>query len=56
MACSLSSLPLASFCHWRGWSTAGPSHDRQKIIEIAQTGLRDPAKLSALAIKELGVK
>jgi hypothetical protein len=30
----------------------------KKIIEIAQTGERDPAKLSALAIKELelGVK
>jgi hypothetical protein len=30
----------------------------KKIIEIAQTGVRDPAKLSALAIKELelGVK
>ena len=27
----------------------------KKIIEIAQTGERDPAKLSALAIKELGV-
>ena len=23
---SLSSLPRASFYHWRGWSTAGPSH------------------------------
>ena len=28
----------------------------KKIIEIAQTGMRDPAKLSELAIKELGVK
>jgi hypothetical protein len=28
----------------------------KKIIEIAQTGVRDPAKLSALAIKELGMK
>jgi hypothetical protein len=28
----------------------------KKIIEIAQTGVRDPAKLSVLAIKELGVK
>jgi hypothetical protein len=28
----------------------------KKIIEIAKTGVRDPAKLSALAIKELGVK
>jgi len=26
MACSLSSLPRASFYHWRGGSTAGPSH------------------------------
>jgi hypothetical protein len=26
MACSLSSAPLASFDHWRGRSTAGPSH------------------------------
>src|SRR4029077_19778444 len=26
MACSLSSLPQASFLRWRGWSTAGPSH------------------------------
>jgi hypothetical protein len=28
----------------------------KKIIKIAQTGVRDPAKLSELAIKELGVK
>lgn len=28
----------------------------KKIVEIAQTGVRDPAKLSALAIKELRVK
>jgi hypothetical protein len=28
----------------------------KKINEIAQTGVRDPAKLSALAIKELGIK
>jgi hypothetical protein len=28
MACSLSSLPRASFCHWRGGSAAGPSHKR----------------------------
>ena len=28
----------------------------KKIIKVAQTGVRDPAKLSALAIKELGVK
>ena len=26
MACSLSSLPRAIFYHWRGGSTAGPSH------------------------------
>lgn len=28
----------------------------KKIIEIAQTGVRDPADISALAIKELGVQ
>src|SRR4029077_1488128 len=28
MACSLSSVPQASFLRWRGWSTAGPSHYR----------------------------
>jgi hypothetical protein len=27
----------------------------KKIIEVAQTGLRDPAKISAQAIKELGI-
>jgi hypothetical protein len=27
-----------------------------KIIKIAQTGVRDPAQLSALAIKELHVR
>ena len=27
-----------------------------KIIKIAQTGVHDPAQLSALAIKELGVR
>jgi hypothetical protein len=27
----------------------------KKIIEIAQTGVRDPAQISALAIKELGL-
>jgi hypothetical protein len=27
-----------------------------KIIEIGQTGVRDPADISALAIKELGVR
>jgi hypothetical protein len=26
MACSLSSVPLASILCWQGWSTAGPSH------------------------------
>jgi hypothetical protein len=28
----------------------------KKIIKIAQTGVRDPAQISELAIKELGVK
>jgi hypothetical protein len=28
----------------------------KKIIEIAQTGVREPADISALAIKELGVQ
>src|SRR5215831_7655975 len=28
MACSLSSVPQASFHRWWGWSTAGPSHSR----------------------------
>jgi len=28
----------------------------RKIIEIGQTGVRDPADISALAIKELGVQ
>jgi hypothetical protein len=28
----------------------------KKIIEIGQTGLRDPAQISAQAIQELGVK
>jgi hypothetical protein len=28
----------------------------KKIIEIGQTGVRDPADISALAIKELGVQ
>jgi hypothetical protein len=28
----------------------------KKIIEIGQTGVRDPAEISALAIKELGVQ
>src|SRR5262245_56752103 len=28
MACSLSSVPQASFLRWRGWNTAGPSHYR----------------------------
>jgi hypothetical protein len=27
----------------------------KKIIEIAQTGVKDPAQLSALAIKEIGI-
>jgi hypothetical protein len=27
----------------------------RKIIEIAQTGIQDPAKLSAMAIKEIGI-
>jgi hypothetical protein len=27
----------------------------KKIIKIAQTGIKDPAEISALAIKELGV-
>jgi hypothetical protein len=27
----------------------------KKIIEIAQTGVRDPAQISELAIKELGL-
>ena len=27
----------------------------RKIIEVAQTGLKDPAKISAQAIKELGI-
>jgi hypothetical protein len=28
----------------------------KKIIEIGQTGVRDPTDISALAIKELGVQ
>jgi hypothetical protein len=28
----------------------------KKIIEIGQTGVRDPGDISALAIKELGVR
>jgi hypothetical protein len=28
----------------------------KKIIEIAQTGVKDPAQLSALAIKEIGIR
>jgi hypothetical protein len=28
----------------------------KKIIEIAQTGVRDPAQISALAIKEIGIE
>jgi hypothetical protein len=28
----------------------------KKIIEIGQTGVRDPAEISALAVKELGVR
>ena len=28
----------------------------KKIIEIGQTGVRDPAEISALAIQELGVQ
>jgi hypothetical protein len=44
---------------------AGQEHGRaiplaemiaKKIIEIAQTGVREPADISALAIKELGVQ
>jgi len=27
----------------------------KKIIEIAQTGIKDPAEISQLAIKDLGV-
>jgi hypothetical protein len=27
----------------------------RKIIEVAQTGLKDPAKISAQAIKQLGI-
>ena len=27
----------------------------KKIIEIAQTGVRDPAEISTLAIKEIGI-
>ena len=27
----------------------------KKLIEIAQTGVQDPAQLSALAIKEIGI-
>jgi hypothetical protein len=27
----------------------------KKVIEIAQTGVRDPAQISALAIKEIGI-
>jgi hypothetical protein len=27
----------------------------KKIIEIAQTGVRDPAQISTLAIKEIGI-
>jgi hypothetical protein len=27
----------------------------KKIIEVGQTGLKDPAKISAQAIKELGI-
>jgi hypothetical protein len=27
----------------------------RKIIEIAQTGVREPAEISALAIKEIGI-
>jgi hypothetical protein len=27
----------------------------RKLIEIAQTGVQDPAQLSALAIKEIGI-
>ena len=27
----------------------------RKIVEIAQTGVQDPAQLSAMAIKEIGV-
>jgi hypothetical protein len=27
----------------------------KKIIEIAQTGVRDPAQISSLAIKEIGI-
>jgi hypothetical protein len=28
----------------------------KKIIEIAQTDVRDPAQISALAIKEIGIE
>jgi hypothetical protein len=28
----------------------------KRIIEVGQTGVRDPAEISALAIKELGVQ
>jgi len=28
----------------------------KKIIEIGQTGVRDPADVSALAVKELGTQ
>ena len=27
----------------------------RKIVEIAQTGIHDPAELSAIAIKEIGI-
>jgi hypothetical protein len=27
----------------------------RKIIEVAQTGLKDPVKISAQALKELGI-
>jgi hypothetical protein len=27
----------------------------RKMVEIAQTGVQDPAQLSAMAIKEIGV-
>jgi hypothetical protein len=27
----------------------------RKIVEIAQTGVHDPAQLSAIAIKEIGI-
>jgi hypothetical protein len=28
----------------------------KKIVEIAQTGIHDPAELSAIAIKEIGIR